>query len=262
MSVTKVDIIEGHSVTEEFGIITEVVRRAHVKEINPGLYSGTYMAVLNTLGVLPTPGDAHPSDSDLILGPRIPSGDGGNNSCFVDLVYRTKKPILRGGTSVSQITTSRKVDGSPIYVTYSGADGPGTGDEPGESPQVVEINPYSAETSIVGEVMLPTTTPGAIGETYANKINLSAWQGYAAKRAFCSSVTFEPWVIERSGTKWWRFMFEFQVRKLRAPFDNAWQPEAAWISEKGEYAHHPSTDTDGLLMVEWHETANFNTVFP
>lgn len=264
MSTTKVDIIEGHSVTEEFGIITEVVRRAHVKEIN-ATASGVYIAVLNTAGVLPTPGDAHPADSNLILGPRIPSSDGGNNSCFVDLVYRTKKPILRGGTYVSQITTQRKRDGTPIKVSYTNAGGPGAGDEPGESPQVVEINPFNAETSIVGEVLLSTTSPGGITETYVNKLNVSSWQGYAAKRVYCSQGNAEPWVLERSGTKWWRFTFEFQVRELREPFNNAWQPEAAWVSEKGEYAHDPDPgdDTDGLVMVDgWYELANFNTIFP
>ena len=252
----KIDIIEGHSVIEEFGYITELVRRARVKGIFATL-SGRVLGALDAVG-LPVPGDAHPDDDTLILGQRIPMADspGSWDSFFVDLVYRTRRIILRGGTQVSQITTQTNTDGTPITITYSNAEAEG-----GTSPQVVEITPFNAETVVYAELLDQADFPADYVGVLVNKLNSSTWKGVAAGRALCTSGNFEPYALT-AATPWYKFTFEIQIRDLREPFNNAWNPEIAWVSpETGELAADPDYATsDGARRVLWYDTVDFNTV--
>lgn len=264
---TKLDIVEGHSLIEEFGYVTELVRRAYVNGLVAATHGQLY-AALADLG-LPVPGDAHPSDANLILGQRVPS-PAGVGKAFVDLVYRTKRPILRGGSAVSQITSMiNPKTNAAITVSYTkfGKIG-GVKDSRARSEkqtQGVEVTGFSAEHTIFGEFIGQSSAPGTDVEGYVNKLNSATWQGLAAGRVLCMRGDYEPYVLT-SATPWYRFMYEFQVRKLytyTGSTTNAWNPEAVYIRYDGRPPEDVDKATnDGITLVDWHNTVDFNALFP
>lgn len=254
---TKLDIIEGHSLIEEFGYVTQLIRRAYVDGY-AATTPGQLFTALADLG-LPVPGETHPTDPNLILGQRIPYATGVGKA-FVDLVYRTKRLIYRGGTQVSQIQTQKKQDGTAIMLTYNGTDaGPDA-----RPSQGVTITPFSCEPTLFAEMLYQTNTPGMFSLKYVNKLNSAAWSGQSAKEWFCTAGHFEPFVLT-SAVRWWAFRFEFQLRQLRdvgPGIKNAWQPEAIWLRNDGGYPADASTTNGGIAVVEYYQTENFSTDFP
>lgn len=248
----EIDIIEGNSVVEANGIIEEYTRVANVT----GMSHSSSNALFNALqqSSMPVPGDAHPDDSTLILGPRSarPLAGGGPGSAQVILTYRSTAVFYRGGSSLSQIQTSNDKAGTKITVTYAA---PQNGER---QDQCGVINPFNTEASLVADVLIQNAAPGAIALDYTNRLNLGAWQGRSEGEWLCTRVSFEPWA---ASADWWRYYFEFQLRPLLPPFDNAWQPEVQWIAADG-IIPDDLVDGTGRKVVEWHEYMDFETQFP
>lgn len=256
MAVTaNLHIIGSGQATKRKGRIEEIQVSAIVYDITPG---ADWYA--QAIAACPPSGDPHPVETSLFLEDITPRLIRAPDIVEVELVYRRKEEanptedagddpmgalarfIVRGGSTVNQIETQKKTDGTTINVTYNGKTQTGT------------ISVTQRQDTIVFEMEMVESYPGNVSRAYSNKVNATEWQNDDPGTWMCTNVDFDP--SDRS-TSSWKFQFTFQFN------EDGWQPVVAWKSADGIIPADVNLGTEnGLKKIVYYGTAEFNAIFP
>jgi hypothetical protein len=193
----KIDLVEGSALTEQAGIVTEVIRVASVTEIT----SFNSQSIKDFLDhpSMPQPGDSHPTISDLFLENRTVQSVSAS-AARVTLVYhphwRKGYWISRGAGTLYQATLQKDAAGNQITVTHDG-------DQIG-----VEAQAMLSKDTMVIEFIETTNYPVAVLRYFLRKVNSTTWEGDPPGTWFCSNITYE--LAVGAATDMWRFFYTFE----------------------------------------------------
>lgn len=270
MAKVTLDVIEGHTITEDTGEVV-VVRIVEVQ----GLEGDADVRAFNALqeSEVPQFGDPHPSIPVIRVGSRVVTAIDTNN-VSIEINYREltaaellpddlQPPILELLTSVQQVTTSRDKDGKEIKVSIT------FDDERDTVEGGAEVN-ISVPQTVVRFTRREIFNPLSKAIANVGKINSGGFLGSKAKTWLCTNLSGTT----NNGGQSYLVTYEFQL-SLRKDSEGkliGWDTTVAFIDEKtgkpvvqDKGAKNPIheeeiTEGDGLATVEVYETINFNSL--
>jgi hypothetical protein len=148
---------------------------------------------------------------------------------------------IRGGGSLTTISTSLDKDGNPIEVTHDG------------NTQRKAINVLQVQRQHVRETIENTNDPDGLLEDWLNHVNSKEFRGSAARTWLVANGDWEP-VILTSSPKVYKFTWQL----LYDPAEHTYT--VAYANEAGEI---PSdvVDNVGIKDIKWHPEKDFNDKF-
>lgn len=240
------DLIQGHSIEEQDGRITRLVRRMYVDlDSQSGDASKRGYDLLNYVDV-PDYRDAHPTIAGIIVKQRKLVEVLGADSAYIDIIYEratygqtaaasTNIITVRGGSSARPVKTTRDANGSLVTVT-----------KPNGSVVPAEFTRLKPEGTLVYTRVENTTAPGAIQRSYELRVNNATWNAGDAGTWLCMGVRFSQ---VNEGFDDFRMEYEFQ-----------YNPDG-WNSDKVAWKYPDATPyTAGESTVAKYLTANFDAL--
>ena len=270
--------LKGNSAKQDKGLVQEITATARVEGMT-STDSGWVTEALSATG-LPASGSSLvlASGETLYLEGRNPSLiDGERTSATVQLSYKRRDgsssetggvPVLEGGTALKQIRTQKDRNGAPITVSHlwpddSKATYPDGTPKAGTTEEVnAEIDVMVPMSTLSGEIIVQTSTPGAISQNNAGHLNSATWQGGAARTWMCTAVTFR--LLDNTTTPplySMRFNFEYD--------DQTWDNDTTAVFIDPQTSQVPLIDAGDLplpngkevVKVEYFPTTDFNQDF-
>ena len=279
MAVTVTNIFDVSAVRKN-GRINKLTREALVEGLT-STDAGAYVAEIFAAGVLPSgsitvDGDALTLVSESVkVNSRNALGDAtvtlnyerpGASDVGGDPPDTSAPPVIRGGTSLKQVSTGYDGNGDPIEVTHTW---PALTPEEEKAASPEEIARAGGEQTERGtiEVLVPmshlefvfdraTSAPGAFTKSYGGHVNSSSWQGGVARTWMCTQADFEL-VDDSVNPHVYRMTFAFD-------FD----PEG-WDNDTTALFIDPLTgrppkglvDGEGIKTITYYPERDFNTDF-
>lgn len=168
----------------------------------------------------------------------------------IEIQYELQRPrtdnfALRGGSSLQQIETGKKQDGSAITLTYNSTTYP------------VRIPVLAPQGNLSREIEESTNDPDAIVDDWVGHVNSATWRGGSAKSWLCTNVTYEL-IDRKNNPKRYRFTYEFE--KTNDP--DGWKITEVYKDSSGRIPSDvdPSSG-NGIVTVDYYPTYNFGSKF-
>jgi hypothetical protein len=243
------------SVTERAGEIVSAVARYRVR-VSKSATGGVFYGALNADG-LPQPGDTlNDGWPDLkLVGRSIDQVAGLDDSTsevliFVGCEYEIQRSeagyMLRGGSSLQQITTMTDSAGAAIEVTHNSVT------QRGEVQVMVPHGSFTWEITEEGD------NPESIVSYWIGKTNSEEWRGGAAGQWLVAGVSYE--LINNAEAVGGNRKYTFSYELERNPA--GWDPEIAWKDpDTGTYPSGLVAGT-GIKTIEYYPSVAFVPKFP
>lgn len=241
------DLLDGASITEDNGVISEIVRVGRVTGLSASSDGILYAALADS--DVPQHGEEHPTVTGIYaLGRRADPID--QTSARVTITYKRLQggsitpsqdgvPVLTGGTGLQQTETAVDRSGDEIYVTVNGTN---------VGKNVSVMMPHS---TLRFERVEFTNQPGGIARDYVGFVNESTWQSGVAGTWMCVSITFD--LIDNTTSPFKYLMrYEFQYNPI------GWQPIVVAIDPTTGEVLNPLVDNVSKKTVDWYPEADFD----
>lgn len=277
MATAIVDHIEDMSAEEDAGRIVSLTRMAFVHGLT-GTGAGDKVEQMLAATNMPASGSTYTIGTNtLILRKRSPKMSGDPGIGNVTLHYEREDAIgggagsppaagsviFSGGTSSVQITTEKMPDGSALPTvehTWPAATSTSTAEEAARAgkkqTQGGELSVSDAQSTLSCKLIVATNSPGAITETFANKLNSTTWQGAGPRKWRCDSATFDSVDLVSNPQKW---EMTFNWQKHNQGWDKS--TYIAFIDPTTSRVPPGLVDGVGIKAVDWFGEVDFNYYF-
>ena len=229
------------------GRIESVQTAIHVENLTPTTdLAAKIQQALGTSG-LPVNGDVLTINSQEVVLERrnVQMSSESAEDAMVSLVYRRQEAgdsiTWRGGTALQQITTELDINGLPITVTHNGVSQGG------------EINVLEAQSTLIGDPVVETNSPGVISQSWAGRVASNAWEGGQPGEWLCESVTFEPVDLTSDPN---RYRLTFTMRRKAG----GWQPSAVYVDPETDRPPPDLVEGQSIKTVEWYPSKDFDEI--
>jgi hypothetical protein len=265
------DLLETAELTESSGWATAVTRTFYMKGV-PGTTVGAIMLAALRDTSIPVSGDILSDDfSNMFVSTRkaqiitldpsgtkadvkitveyeaVPTAVGAGYTPEYGQPTMPYSVPLRGSGSLSQITTRKHYNGTPIELTYT--HGGTTITRP------VKVDVFDIHGTFTRETLEATNAPDDLKDYWLNAVNLTTFRGKEKDTWLCNQVEYELY-SQWSNPMLYKFTWQFEYRPTK------WIYEGVYEDDAGNIPSDVSDSTgNGIVKVYWHPAIDFNQKF-